>query len=673
MIQHHVLQGNVYSQAANKTKLHMGKGQTISTFLVEPVCLQTQSGRWIRVLIYYDTMASCNLISIDEEDADEVDRQPHPRYEKAQFSGVNTGKTENVRLLRLSMKCVHTMAVGKIPMIAIEAYEKNWPAPASTSNLMPSDRDHWKPMDHWTRPQGGRVTKGLASQPETTVPKILLGISSAELFPISVPNDLLPKGWASRHPFLRVYCSSLTYHPLFVGTVQGDEPPVTYSEVQSLEAQCKKLQALQTGRPSAPQKPPQRKTPKVSEQRRQPVCDPGVCETCCPVCSEELVMPVMVSGSVSSGGATKRYSSSYSKPCSCVKIKQLTGNNHPGNPDHVGDYVYGVQSKSNVSSRGKAIYSACCACSACTAYRACMQSPMRTTLCNRTVRQAPKPKVGKCSGHLHNAAESTTVARPVQNKCTKNKFLKAKQAVSSVKTAKDNPNLARSLGRSIKSARSLSISAKTANDKPSKPNPFKSGPTYDLTKTVVTSKGPGLITKDQFAAVLEEYKAEVKAHLKAKNEASYEPKNVAKSPPSSPLGARPKDPKDITKGVLCTCKCSCSVDLIYCACVCSCTFSKVWRERIGRMKQGGQEVNDSPPKGEPTTCPTAPSIPSDPPITGYVSEADIVTIQSDSDTETTCEPKVVTQPPLVNTPGGTSGIHPWVKQWEHQDKGLATL
>ena len=91
------------------------------------------------------------------------------------------------------------------------------------------------------------------------------------------------------------------------------------------------------------------------------------------------------------------------------------------------------------------------------------------------------------------------------------------------------------------------------------------------------------------------------------------------------------------------------------------------------MKQGGQEVNDSPPKGEPTTCPTAPSIPSDPPITGYVAEADIVTIQSDSDTETTCEPKVVAQPPLVNAPGKTSGIHPWVKQWEHQGKVLATF
>ena len=99
------------------------------------------------------------------------------------------------------------------------------------------------------------------------------------------------------------------------------------------------------------------------------------------------------------------------------------------------------------------------------------------------------------------------------------------------------------------------------------------------------------------------------------------------------------------------------------------------------MKQGGQEVNDPSPKGESTNCPTTPSILSDPPITGYVSEADIVTIQSDSDTDTSdsdtdirtiCEPKVVTQPPIANTPGRESEVHPW-EQWEREDKAYRNL
>ena len=89
------------------------------------------------------------------------------------------------------------------------------------------------------------------------------------------------------------------------------------------------------------------------------------------------------------------------------------------------------------------------------------------------------------------------------------------------------------------------------------------------------------------------------------------------------------------------------------------------------LQRVGQEVNGPPVGGEPTACPSPPSIRSDSPITGYVSEADIITIQSDSDTDRACESKVDAKPPLVKTPVKTP--KPWVKNWEHEGRVIATF
>ncbi len=203
---------------SRETHDHSG---TAGCYLNELVDLEQGSGDAMPSIIYYDSLASCSLVDMDGSQATSVDQGPEI-FEQTRFEGCNSTEVDDLRLLKLKL-------FTKSGSIDIQSYLKQWPAPHSGC---PNSRIRAK-----LAPQAGAPT----CEGWEGMPKILLGINYTRHFPITLSASQLPKNWEVNYPELRVYCSLITFKPIYQGFIQNDQTQVSTNELKILSGVCEKI------------------------------------------------------------------------------------------------------------------------------------------------------------------------------------------------------------------------------------------------------------------------------------------------------------------------------------------------------------------------------------------------------------------------------------------------
>ena len=204
---------------------HYHDGQEEMLYLHEAVKLsvldKTRAQHTQDVHIFYDTLAGICLYSGQNIEAGTVDNFSQETFQKVAIEGCNEIEEEKqVRLIKLIINGIN----GE--KFELKAYDREFPAP--TVNCVNNLNEHVG--------QG----KTMSCVQWSSIPKLLVGIDEMEIWPLPIPIQSLPPGWLQKHPKLQVWCSRISWLPLFMGS-RLDSDTVTGEELDELMIACMKM------------------------------------------------------------------------------------------------------------------------------------------------------------------------------------------------------------------------------------------------------------------------------------------------------------------------------------------------------------------------------------------------------------------------------------------------